>query len=282
MADSEARPSGRSEGRRERRETVPTLGLGVLASTGLDELRAGLESCRAENLFSLFDESLVFLPAMTADGAALADEFELPYEGSAASLGAAAGMKALASEMASDVVLLIADDARLVEPRAEAARQLALACRAVARAEVMAFRMRSIAQPGEPFPERAAYSRLWGKGMAKLRRAFAGDAAHAVAGLAVYAEAAPEARFPDEMTRTEEGWLSVSAAVMPWTDDVILIRRDFFLETIVAGAEARDGRRLDLAATWLGPRWRGSGWRIGVDKGLFTRAPMGGGRTRGG
>ena len=276
MGEGEAR--GRK--RRERREAAPTLGLGVLSWGGLHSLRASLESYRVEDLFSLFDEALVFLPAMTAEGAALANEFELPYEGSAANLGALGGFKALAAAMTSEVLLLLENDCPLVEPRAEAARQLAFACRAVARDEVAAFRMRSIAAPGEPFPALAAYRLLHGRGLLPgLRRALMPAEARRLAGLAVHVEPAPEQRFPERIARTEEGWLSVSADAMPWTNQSIVVRRDFYLGVIVAEAEARPGRRRvngfpDIETAWNSARWRGSGWRIGVDKGLFTHARL--------
>jgi hypothetical protein len=274
MAEAERRRGGRAG----RDAAAPTLGLGVLSWGRLDRLRASLESYRAEDLFALFDEALVFLPELTADGAALADEFELPYEGSAANLGMLGGYKALAAGLTSDVVLLLANDCPLVEPRAEAERQLALACRAVAGRAVAAFRMRSVAQPGEPYPELAAYRRLHGSGLAStLRRALHPNEARRLAGLSVHVDPAPERRFPDLIARTDECWLSVAAEGLPWTNQAVMVRRDFYMDVIVAEAEAAPTRpRINgfptIEAEWNSPRWRGSGWRVGIGRGLFSHA----------
>jgi hypothetical protein len=109
------------------RAETPTLGVGILSWRGEDSLRASLESYRREDLFALFDEALLFLPEMTAEGVALANAFELPYEGARTNLGILGGFKALASAMTSDVVLLLENDCPLIEPRVEAARQLGAA-----------------------------------------------------------------------------------------------------------------------------------------------------------
>jgi hypothetical protein len=252
------------------------LGLGILSWGGLASLRASLESYAAGDLFSLFDESLVFLPEMTAEGAALANAFELPYEGSKANLGILGGFKALASQMTADVLLLLENDCPLIERHAEAARQLGIAKKAVGQEEVVVFRMRHVERPGQKFPSLPKYLRYHGPGpLAPIRRALRPGKARRLAGGAVYAEAAPEKRFPDLIERRPEGWLSVSAACLPWTNQSVVVRRDFYLGTIIAEAEAHPSPRRvngfpDIEKEWNAPRWRCSGWRVGVDKGLFT------------
>lgn len=252
------------------------LGVGILSWGGLDSLRASLQSYAAADLFSLFDETLLFLPEMTAEGAAVANAFELPYEGSAANLGILGGFKALASAMTSDVLLLLENDCPLIEPKAEAARQLGLARKAVGEGDVVVFRMRHVEKPGQKFAALPKYLRYHGPGrLPSLRRALRPQKARRLAGSAVYAEAAPEKRFPDLIERKPEGWLSVSAACLPWTNQSVVVRRDFYLGTIIAQAEARPSPRRvngfpDIEKEWNAPQWRGSGWRIGVDRGLFT------------
>jgi hypothetical protein len=247
---------------------------------GLESLRASLDSYAREGLLSLFDEALLFLPEMTADGAAVANAYGLAYEGSRANLGILGGFKALASTMTSRLVLLLENDCPLIEPRGEAVRQLDLAARAVTSGEVVVFRMRHVAHPGQKFATLDKYRRLHGPGvLPALRRGLRPGKARRLAGTAVYAEAAPEARFPDLIERTPEGWLSVSSACLPWTNQSVLVARDFYLGTIIAEAEAHPSRRLvngfpDIEKEWNGPCWRMSGWRIGVDRGLFTHERM--------
>ena len=252
------------------------MGIGILSWRGYDSLRASLESYRAADLFSLFDEALLFLPEATEEGRGVAAEFGLPFREAPDNLGILGGFKALASSMRSDVLLLLENDCPLIEPRAEAARQLALARDAVWRGEVVAFRMRHVAHPGQKFAAVRKYRRYHGPGLLPaLRRMLRPGKARRLAGSAVYAEAAPETRFPDMIRRRPQGWLSVSAACLPWTNQSIVVRRDVFLNTIVAEAEANPSPRRvhgfpDIEKEWNRPRWRRSGWRIGVDKGLFT------------
>jgi hypothetical protein len=136
--------------------------------------------------------------------------------------------------------------------------------------------MRHVEKPGQKFAALGKHLRYHGPGpLPALRRALRPGKARRLAGSAVYAEAAPEAHFPGLIERKPEGWLSVSAACLPWTNQSIVVRRDFYLETIVAQAEAHPSLRRvngfpDIEKEWNAPRWRNSGWRIGVDKGLFT------------
>jgi hypothetical protein len=254
----------------------PTLGIGVLSWGGLESLKASLESYAREDLFGLADETLLLLPEMTAEGAAVANAFSLPYEGTRDNLGILGGFKTLASLMTSDLLLLLENDCPLIEPRAEAMRQLDLARRAVGAGEVVVFRMRHVAHPGQKFPTLEKYRRYHGPGpLPALRRRLRPGKARRLAGTAVYAEAAPEARFPDLIERTPEGWLSVSSTCLPWTNQSVVVARDFYLKTIIAEAEAHPSPRRvhgfpDIEKEWNAPRWRASGWRIGVDRGLFT------------
>lgn len=254
----------------------PAVGMGVLSWGGLASLREALESYSREDLFSLFDEVLVFLPEMTDEGAALAREFGLPFAGSPQNLGILGGFRTIAESMTSPILLLMENDCPLIEPRAEAARQIALARDALAREEVAAFRMRHTLHPGQKFPGLAKYARYYGPGVGPaLRRALRPGKARRLAGNALYMERAPERRFPDLFTRTAEGWLSVSAACLPWTNQSVMVRRDFYLDTIAAFAEANPTTRTrngfpGVEKEWNRPRWRNSGWRIGSDRGLFT------------
>ena len=255
---------------------TPTMGLGLLSWGGLASLRASLGTYRRESLFSLFDEVLLFFPEISRAAVELAQDYDLPHAGSPENLGILGGFKALASAMRSDVLLLLENDCPLIEPHEEASRQLAIARRAVAAREVVAFRMRHARQPGQKFPAIQKFARYHGPGLGPLaRRTLRPGKARRLAGTSVYLDDAPETRFPDLIQRQPEGWLSVSAACLPWTNQSVVVRRDVYLDTIIGEAEARPSRRTvngfpDIEKEWNTDRWRRSGWSIGVDRGLFT------------
>ena len=251
-------------------------GLGLLCWKNYNTFARALESYERAGLFDLVGETLVWFQEIDDEARALASRFGLPCDGSPDNRGILGGFKALAGAMTSDVLLLLENDLPLIEPQAEAARQIALATRAVRAGDVQVFRLRHTAEPGQKFNTLEQSRRYHGAGLAPLiRRTLRPGKARRLAGTSLYAEPLPELAFPDLVTRMPEGWLKISAACLPWTNQSIMVRRDFFLETIIAGAQARPSSRTvngfpDIEKEWNTPRWRASGWTIGADTGLFT------------
>jgi len=260
-----------------------SLGLGVLSWKGWESLEAALESYAKADFFSLFDEQVLFLPEIDDRGRGVGARFGMRFEGSDANLGILGGFRALASAMTSDIVLLLENDCPLIE-RADVARErVETARRALAAGEVDVFRLRSRLRPGQRFQAKRKYEAMFPapgdpparRLAASLHRAVRPDKARRLAGGAVYAEAAPEARHPNVIERRPEGWWRVSSAVMPWTNQSIMVRREFFLDTILAYAAARPSSRTvngfpDIEKELNRPWWRKGGFRVGVGEGLFT------------
>ena len=84
-----------------------TLGLGILSWKGGDNLKTSLASYASENLLSLFDETVVFLPEQGDYETEIAHNFHLKTVGSPTNLGILGGFKALAQSMTADYVLLL-------------------------------------------------------------------------------------------------------------------------------------------------------------------------------
>ncbi len=262
---------------------MTTLGLGVLSWKGFDSLSASLESYACEGLFELFDERLLFLPEVSDEGRAIAARFGLRAEGSEKNLGILGGFRALASAMTSDIVVLLENDCPLIEPRALAEVRINEARAALEAGAVDVFRMRSRMSPGQRFQALEKYRAMFPaddapaprKLAAALHRAVRSDKARRLTGGALYASDAPEALHPRFIEKRPEGWWRVSSAVMTWTNQSIMIRRDFFLDTIIAHAAAHPSSRTvngfpDLEKELNTPWWRRSGFRIGVGEGIFT------------
>ncbi|MEO1309933.1 MAG: hypothetical protein AAFV51_03055 [Pseudomonadota bacterium] len=262
---------------------MTSLGLGVLSWKGHDSLEAALATYAEAGLFELFDERLLFLPEIDDRGRAIAARFDIPFAGSDKNLGILGGFKALASAMTADIVLLLENDCPLIEPRDVAEARIAEARRALEAGEVDVFRMRSRKRPGQRFQTLGKHLALFppedapalSRAVAAAHRAVRPDKALRLAGGAVYAYDDPERRHPRFIERRAEGWWRVSSRIMTWTNQSIMIRRNFFLETIIARAEARPSSRTvngfpDLEKEMNTPWWRGSGFRIGVGEGIFT------------
>lgn len=266
----------------------PRRGLGILSWGGYAALARSLESYADERLFDLFDEALVFLPEIQPQGISLAEQYGLAYTGTPNNLGILGGFKAMAEALATDHVLLLENDCPLIEPHAEAARQLDLASAALAAGDVDVFRMRHREHPGQKFDTLAKHHRYFpsdaaspgAKTMARLRRLLRPGKARRMIGGAPYAMAQPELRFPDDVRRASDGALRVSSAVLNWTNQSVFLDRAFFLDTLIAYAEAHPSPRTvngfpdiekELNSSW----WRRSGFTIGLDRGLFTHERIG-------
>ena len=261
----------------------PRRGLGILSWGGYPTLARALESYADERLFDLFDEALVFLPEMQPEGIVLAEQYGLAHAGSPNNLGILGGFKAMAQALSTDHVLLLENDCPLIEPHGEAARQLDLASAALAGGGVDVFRMRHREHPGQKFDTLAKHQRYYPpdaatvgqKAIARLRRLLRPGKARRMVGGAPYAMDHPELRFREHIQRAADGSLRVSSAVLNWTNQSVFLDRAFFLDTLIAYAEAHPSPRTvngfpDIEKELNGAWWRRSGFTVGLDRGLFT------------
>ena len=259
----------------------PGLGVGILSwRNGMERgglsLRNSLATYKQAGLFELVGEALLWCQEISAPDRALADDIGLRIDGSPDNQGILGGFKNLATAMTSDILVLLENDLPLIEPREELIRQFTLAQAAIRSGAVQVFRLRHVAEPGQKFDTLQKYQRYHGLGLGpQLRRTMRPGKAQRLAGTALYGEADPAAKFPDLIAQAADGSYRVSSRCLPWTNQSIMIRRDFFLETIIAYAERRPSRRRvngfpDIEKEWNAPQWRNSGWTIGADKGLFT------------
>jgi len=262
----------------------PTLGIGVLSWHGYDSLAASLASHRAGKLFDHADEALVFLPEISDRGRDIARRFDLPFAGSAQNLGILGGFKALAESFSTDLLILIENDYQLVEPAPTVSAQLTTARADIAAGAVAFVMLRHRLKPGEPWSidkvrrlhppvEAPPFARL----TAAIGRALRPDKASRLLGRAAYLWERPEKVRPDVFSRSQSGTIIVSSRHLPWSNCPTLVPRRFYLEQVIAEAEARTAGRLingfPSIETELNTRW----WRernipIGIAvEGLFSQ-----------
>ncbi len=270
-------------------QPVKTLGLGVLSWHGYETLRTSLKTYTRETGFlDLFDERVIFFPEITDEGRALAQEFGFRAEGQAKNLGIMDGFRGLARALTSETVVMVENDCPLIESLQEAKRQLDRGRALLSSGKVQVVRLRSRRDPGEAFDTVDKYRRVYPGNNAsnsdQLRglalRTFRPDKAKRLIGTSVYVEDNPHELFLDYVVKDQDDYYVVPTSVMTWTNQSIMINRQFFLDQIIRRSEAVNGRRkvngfknleIELNDRW----WRTRPWKIAVAPGLFTHRRLG-------
>ncbi|MES2729221.1 MAG: hypothetical protein V4621_03870 [Pseudomonadota bacterium] len=265
----------------------PTLGLGILSWRGYASLRAALTTYRDAGFFTLFDDVLLFLPQIEKEGIAVALEFGIPYAGSTDNLGILGGNQALASVMTSDIILMVENDYMLRETLDSAQAQLHRGVTALAsgQADVVRFRHRHL--PGELWQMWKTH-RYWPRSDApyvdKLKsavlRLFRGGKANRLLGNTIFTHDDAAKQFPDAIQRRNGVDFFTSSRHINWANNAYMVRRSWFLETIIPGALAQKTTRLvngfptietELNSQW----WRDQDFTIAIaDPGLFEHRRM--------
>lgn len=255
---------------------MTSSGIGILSWRAHEGLGAILDGYGKAGLWDHFDERLIWFQEQNDEDRALAFGHNLPFDGTHDNQGILGGFRNLATAMQSEVLLLLENDLPLIESPGETARQIDMATEMLVSGAAEVVRLRHREKPGQKFDTLGKYRRYHGDGAAALlRRSLRPGKAKRLAGTAIYDENDPAAKFPSLIKPFGADGLLVSAAALPWTNQSIMVRRDFFLNTIIAHAEAHPSARRvngfpDIEKEWNTPKWRKSGWWIGAVPGLFT------------
>jgi hypothetical protein len=259
--------------------SVPSVGLGILSWRGHHSLAAALSTYQKADFFSLFDESIIFLPDPDKDVQNVAAKYPFRVESDPENLGILVGMEEIAKRLKTDYIFFTENDCPLLEPRGEAKRQIRKSLELLASGQAKMARMRHVKQYGETFNIIDKYYRYFPNpdtAIAKLRRLFRPEKARRLSGAAIYGCDNPAQKFPKDITGAGDGFYLVDAAVMPWTNQSILIERDFFLNTIIPycksvplGRNINGFRSIEIELN-RSKFWTGSGWKIACGQGLLT------------
>ncbi|NNC36460.1 MAG: hypothetical protein HKO02_03305 [Hyphomonadaceae bacterium] len=256
-----------------------TVGLGILSWRGHKSLRLALDSYLDRDFFALFDEGMIFLPDPDKYVRAVADEYPLRIETSPENKGIMAGMEEIANRLETDYIFFTENDNPLLENRVESKRQIEKALDLLHDDTACMARMRHIKHPGDKFTTLHKYKWMHptpDNFVGKLRRAFRPAKARRVSGTAIYAEDYPDQRFPDSIQNVGDGFYLVDADTLPWTNQSILIKRSFFIETILPYCKENPSNRTANGFPTLeielnrSKFWLRSGWKIACGPGLLT------------
>ncbi len=262
-----------------------TIGLGILSWKGGDSLKTSLASYAQENLFSLFDENVIFLPEQRAYETQIAQDFNLKIFGHTQNLGILGGFKALASAMTADYILLLENDCPLIENFAEAKRQIMLGQSLLENGTAHIIRLRHRQYAGQDWSVLRKYRILYPAPNASwlqilkcsLKRSLRPQKAERLKGWSIYApESLGKSLFPDVVQYySDDDYYVTDSAYLPWTNQSILMKRDFFLNMIIAYAESADTTRRingfrNLEIEMNSNFWQQGHFKIAIPKGLFT------------
>lgn len=254
-----------------------TIGLGVLSWRGAESLNSTLESYAKIDLFSLFDEVVVFLPDPDEQVLEASKKYPVTIHTAVDNLGILENIVATAECLSTDFFLFTENDCPIIEMREEAKRQLDRSLEVLEREDVIMSRLRSTRQPGQDFDGLRKYRALYQAGLlSSLKRLLRPGKVKRLSGYARYDSVESMKRHGDAFEDLGDDYYLVDCEIMPWTNQSILIRRDIFLETIIPHARQvktrRGANKLPNLEVELnkGSFWRQSGWKILSGPGLFT------------
>lgn len=259
-----------------------SIGLSILSWRGAEALRPSLESYARAALFDEFTEAQLFLPDPDAAVMKVADDFDLTVKTVPQNLGIMENMAAAARAMSTDYILMLENDCPLIEPLDEVQMQIATSLELLARPDVIMARLRSIGEPGQAFSGLAKYRKLFDDSLSsRLLRLLRPDKVRRLAGYALYDDLTSINRHPGYFQEMKDRFFLVDAAVMPWTNQSILVHRETFLSEIIPLTRSVKTKRhannfpnLEVELN-KSKAWRNSGWKIACGPGLFTHERIG-------
>ena len=237
----------------ESRESLP-ITCCIMSWKSPRTLEATLQTYLRENLFDFFDEVIVLFQEIS-------DEDRL-----------------LAETARNEFVLLLENDCILVEPRGVVEVELTRALSRVQNDEVDVYRLRHRWQPGEKFDTVRKFKKyhqptsVWSKIKAFLRpfkrRRLIGTAPYVL-------EDISWPRYMRYVRRQVEGDYIADSAVLPWTNQSVMCRRDWLLGTILPYVENHPSSRplngfQDVERALNCRWWRRQNIRIGLGLGVFS------------
>lgn len=257
--------------------TSPTLGLGILSWRGAESLNSTLESYAKVDLFSLFDEVVVFLPDPDKYVQDVARKYPVTIHTAPDNLGILENIAATAESLSTDFLLFVENDCPIIETRDEAKRQIDQSLETLQREDVIMSRLRSTRLPGQEFDGLRKYRALYHAGlMSFFKRVLRPGKVKRLSGYARYDGVESMKRHGKAFEALGDDYYLVDCSVMPWTNQSILMRRDILLRTIIPHARQvktnRGANKLPNLEVELnkGRFWKTSGWKILCGPGLFT------------
>jgi hypothetical protein len=266
--------------------------IGILSFGARQTLASSLASHVRAGLFAVASQSFVFFNAITDEDRELAARFGLACSGSDANLGIYGGFKQIAERASQPYVLILENDISTL-PGLDVEACVATCVGDMTRERIRVFSLRSRLNPGA--------GSLWGKyvrcyavqsplrdGMQPkapgLRDRAGMLARHGYLskfkGTAIYVETNPEAVHPAAIRRLPSGNYVTDSRYRNWSNQSVLVEREYFLSTICPRVENYPDQRLvngaqDIERALNCAWWRRQREPLGhAAQGIFTHARL--------
>lgn len=270
------------------------LTVGVLSYRAHRTLERTLASHRAAGLFELPARYFVFFNAIDDADRRLADRWGVEVVGAPANRGICGGFRGIAEEARTRFLLVLENDIEAIAGPGPTAECLRTAVADMIREDVPVFCLRSRTRPGQGMSGAGKFARSYGV-EAPLHPGVAGRRAgwwdrvamrrkhltlERFIGNAVYVEAAPERRFCRAWRRLPSGNLVTTSRYRNWSNQAVLVRRDFLLDVVLARVAMHPDRRTinghqDIERALNRPWWRRQEVAMGHARdGVFTHARL--------
>lgn len=268
--------------------SFPSISLGVLSWRAPDTLDATLASFADVSFSDLFGQRICLLQDSDAPSREVCDTYNFDAKNLNKNIGILSGFEALARATTQDVILLVENDFRLSASLNAAAEQIKQSLNLLQSDQADIVQLRSRHAPGEPFFVRDKYCQFFPDTTAPFadrlkagaRRLVRPDKARRLRVLATRFDDDAVKLAPGVLEDLGNGFHGASSCHLPWTNNPFLVKRRFFLETIIAYANGAQTKRrtngfknleIEMNSAW----WRQQNFKIVQAPGLFTHGRIG-------
>ena len=278
------------------RRLLDELTIGVLSYRAHRTLERTLASHRASGLFELPARYFVYFNAIDEADRRLAARFGVEAVGAPENGGIYGGFRGIAAASRTPFLLVLENDIEAIADAGATATCLHRALADMQREDIPVFCLRSRERPGQGLSGARKFARAYGveapaHPAVVARRATWWDrlamrrkhlTLERFIGAAAYLEAAPERRFPHAWRRLPSGNLVTTSRYRNWSNQAVLVRRDFLLEVVLARTVAHPDPRTvnghqDIERALNRPWWRRQNVPMGHARdGVFTHARLAG------
>lgn len=230
-------------------------------------------------------DRVIFFQEINEEDYALSDEYGFRAIGNDKNVGIMEGMLRAVEGVNADVVLYLECDCLFMADVGYAKQALKQAAVSLIKNELDVMRLRHLRHPGADYTP-WKYLRYWpdrggsDSWITRLRRIFRPGKARRLIGESCLVHDHPDQLFPNEIRNVNNSYFSMSSRVINWTNQSIMFRKKWFLETIIPYAQAHPSSRRvngfsDLEKELNGRWWRKQQFRVGwANPGLFTHQRM--------
>ena len=260
-----------------------SLAMVILSWKKPEHLDKTLQSYHDNGLFDLFDESLIFFQQISDDDRWVAKKYRLPCTGTEHNVGIAQGFALALAAVQSEYIVFLEEDCVLIEENPFVNEEISYAKQCLMKGLAHVCRLRHRWVPGDQFTtvdKFKKYHFLPGEPFnfkKVIRRYLRPHKYQKLIGTSVYVHDYPHYFYPNYIRKLAEGRYLVSSQVMNWTNQSIMFKKKWALETILPYVKEHPSRRVvngfqdiekNLNCAW----WRKQDFKIYAGPGLFTHA----------